>query len=195
MNPCALSDATIANGVKIWLCSECGGVKSGVRAVDISIRTSRPPKYPMNIVFKPIIGIAQRAFLNELGKEDVERDLYLGRIFNHNGKECGEYATFKGRHTVIVRGVEDYGYRTCPACGHHYYYAKYSQKQSYLYPDPSEDAEIFESHSGSLVVTERIYLRIAEIWRRRIYVTKLNVLEMPLDGLFELRSVYSDRTQ
>jgi hypothetical protein len=53
----------------------------------------------------------------------------------------------------------------------------------YLYPAPSPDVRLLESHLFGLVVRESLFTKLGSIDSDRIRVDKLLVLDAPKDGL------------
>jgi rubredoxin len=169
-----------------WLCMGCKVPKRGVTSVDVTLQGKCFPKTPINFVAGVSIGIVRRELLAELGQNMVDRDLYIGRVFNEDGDEVHELASFRGCRVLIVRGVDLANYRVCPDCGRHLYFAK---PKWYLYPKPISDVDLFESDTNQLVLSQSAFERLTpDKWARRISIAKLEVLEEPLDGLVDLQS-------
>lgn len=186
MSPCFLTEDQYKEVPPPWLCMECKTPRRGVTAVDVKIQGRRFSTTPLNIVFGASVGIIRRELLEELDPGMVERDLYIGRVFNEIGAEVAELATFRGRHVVIVRGVGMARYGVCNQCGRVLYFAK---PKWYLYPGPLPDVDVFESHTNQLVLSENAYNHLTpEKWKKRITIAKLKVLEKPVDGFAELTS-------
>lgn len=187
MEPCFLTKDKHQEAVRTWLCRGCKWPKKGIGAVDVTLEGKRPPKTPINFVFAASVGVAQRDFLEELGRETVQRDLLLGKVFNESNKELSDYISFRGRNALIVRGTKDARYRTCNECGRHLYFAN---PKWYLYPQPPPDFEVFESHSHQLILSETVFKRLTlNKWKRSLYVAELEVLDAPLDGFMDLLSL------
>jgi hypothetical protein len=107
--------------------------------------------------------MASMAFLDALGTDLIQRDLYLGRVYGPDGQELREWATLRGKHRLTVRGTKNVSYRRCAQCGRDVYFA---MGKKYLYPGPPPDIAIFESDLCGLVLTEETFLRAGvETWR------------------------------
>jgi hypothetical protein len=117
--------------------------------------------------------------LELLPPDDVNRDLYLGRVYNRHGRECVDWRTVHGRRKVIIRGSKEAHFRTCGECGRNIYFAT---GKRYLSPRPPDDATIFGSDLSGLVVPLSSAERIrAKRWRK-VSIETLPVLEVPSDG-------------
>mgnify|MGYP001449074007 CR=1 FL=1 len=198
MNACNLTPQAKAKAQQSWLCPGCVSPKPGVGPVDVQIQQSRIKDQPLSFV-RPGVPLALRSFLDRLDKEVVQRDLYLGRVFGPDGRELEDWCTCLARHRIIVRGSDDpadeisrAGYRICKECGQTRYFA---QGVQYLYPDPlASDAELF-TDGCSLIVPEHVITRLKISDSDGIYITRLNILDSPLDGFGELFPVEADQSK
>jgi hypothetical protein len=118
--------------------------------------------------------------LEQLGTEEVERDLMLGRVFGPDGKVIPNWVTFRGKHYLIVRGAKHAGSRRCPACGRALYFA---MGKGFLYPMPPAGIDIFEGSRFGLVLTERIFDRLDLGKWGKFGIEKLDVPAVPPDAL------------
>lgn len=184
LNPCTMTKDAEAKALETWLCSECAHIKPEFTAIDITIQEKEPEDTPLNLIQGARLGIARKDFLLALGEETVRRDLYLGRLFDPDGKLLNNWVTFHGRKKLIVRGSKHVTYRKCQRCGEHVYFA---MGEKYLYPQPPGDAKIFDD-GGGIVLTEEIFEQIRpnlKRWRK-LAVDKLPVLTKPNDKLPKL---------
>jgi rubredoxin len=183
---CGLTKSAFQEARRTWLCPGCNAPKPGLTAIDLKLQGKNLPKNPLNIVFGAGIGVARREFLEEFGPEIIKRDLYIGRVRNEDDVELPDFVSFRGRHNVLVRGVHLAGYRTCADCGRNVYYAG---PKWYLYPAPAPGVDLFESNTHQLVSSEKAFENLTpKRWNRRVHLTKLHILEKPLDGFVELKS-------
>lgn len=179
MNPCSLEKRAYAEATGTWLCSGCARPKPGVDRVDAHIQDDEP-EGPLNFVNGCGLPLARVSFLLTLGEERVKRDLNLGQVFGPNRSQMPDWATFRGRQRLIVRGSKHVSHRVCPDCGRDVYFAMGTR---YLYPAPPRDVEIFESDLFGLILPESVAtdLDIGEI--RGVTRERLKVLQEPRDSL------------
>ena len=163
-----------------WLCTGCAAPKPDVRELDAHIEDDEPPSSPLSFVMGCGLPLARKDFLFAFGREEVARDLYLGKVFSDDGSLLEDWVTFRGRYRLIIRGVENVSYRKCDECGQHAYFA---MGERYLCPDPPRDASIFESHLFGLVATPELFERITLDERYMLDIERLQVLQEPKDGL------------
>jgi hypothetical protein len=128
------------------------------------------------------VPLIRRDALPVLGERNVSEQLVLGRVFNKFGQEIENWATFRARMRLIVRGTKNVGFRKCDLCGRSIYFA---MGKRYLCPMPKEPERLFESHLRGLVLPEKIYITAeSEIKKwRGIQLDRLSVLDLPRDGL------------
>lgn len=50
-------------------------------------------------------------------------DLWLGNVFDFEGRCIDDWKTFRGRHRLIVRGSKNVSYRQCVECGRYVFFA------------------------------------------------------------------------
>jgi hypothetical protein len=151
-----------AEAERSWFCAGCNSPKPSIRAIDVRI-SSIPGSEPLNAVVHWRGPMASMAFLDALGTDLIQRDLYLGRVCGPDGQELREWATLRGKHRLTVRGTKNVSYRRCAQCGRDVYFA---MGKKYLYPGPPPDIAIFESDLCGLVLTEETFLRAGvETWR------------------------------
>ena len=187
MDPCCLTNEDYYEATQTWLCKGCKLPKRGIGAVDVTLEGPHPPNTPINLVSATGVGVVKREFLDELGEETVQRDLLIGKVFNESNEEMSSYASFRGRHLLIVRGTKNASYRKCVDCGRRLYFAN---PKWYLYPEPPSDTDAFQSHNIQLVLSERAFERLTpKKWERSLYIVRLEVLDAPLDGFPELLSM------
>ena len=180
MHPCYLTHAALAEAQRTWVCPGCGRLKPGVQAVDVWLQGRAPRDKPLNFVFGSGVPLIHKELVDLLGDEIIQRDLFIGRVFDDRGDEVNDWVTFRGRRGVIVRGSKDARSSICAECrGRSYYGAG----KRYLYPTPASDATIFESHLYGLVVPPEVYERVAVKKWRMLGVDKLPILAEPIDGL------------
>jgi len=149
MDGCDLTKEADAMAKESWLCTGCNSPKPGVGAIDVMIRAA-PGTESLNAAIGWGIPIASRACLHAFGDDLVQRELFIGRVLDQHGKEYIDWATFRGRHRVIVRGTKHACTRKCPECGRDIYFA---MDKKYLYPAPSPDVSLFESDMCGLVLS------------------------------------------
>jgi hypothetical protein len=181
-SPCHLTREGYAEAERTWLCPECYTPRPGLTAIDACIQLA-PTKEPLNFIYGAGVPIASKEFFSKLDANMVERDLYLGRLYDSNGIELKHWATFRGKCRLIVRGSKNAQYRICETCGRTVYFA---MGKSYLHPDPSPDVGLFESDLRGLILAETIFQQCGLQNTPGIYVQKLPALAMPKDSFGEL---------
>lgn len=179
MNPTALEDPAYEAAKRTWLCPGCCHPKPNVRHLDAHIQEERPDG-PLNLISGCGLAIARKSFLMQFGEERVRSKLYIGDVYGPDGGRLLDWVTFRGKHGLIVRGTEHAGYRVCPECGRNLYFA---MGKSYLYPQPPEGVELFESDLWGLILPEPIVLDLGIGKPRGVSVERLEVLKEPKDGL------------
>lgn len=182
MDGCDLTKEADAEARRSWLCTGCNSPKPGVGAIDVRL-SSLPGREPLNAAVGWGVPIASKAFLDAIGKELVQRDLYLGRVYGPDGNELAEWATFRGKYRLIVRGSKNVSYRRCSECGRDVYFA---MGKKYLYPSPPRSVGLFESDMCGLILTEGVFSRVGNKKWLGIYTDKLSVADVPNDSLDEL---------
>ena len=189
MNPCCLTKELYAIADETWCCTGCKYPNRGVKAVDVTIQDNEIENRPINVVMGCGIPIAKREFLFSFGKNIVEKDLYLGKVFAENGSIMEDWITYRGKRKVIIRGTKHAAFGKCEKCGRNCYFAMGSR---YLYPEPAQDTLLFESDLCGLVFHEELYNKINLGRVKKFIIDKLPVLEYPKDGFVELTSFYAD---
>lgn len=166
-----------------WRCRGCGGPRRGTGAVDVVLQEKASEiRKPLNFDVAGV-GLIYKPLLEQLGAEVVRRDLFLGRVFGRTGL-LEDWATFRGRIEVIVRGTKEAGYRVCEDCGNVLYFAR-GKKQ--LYPAPPADATLYESDSWGLIVPPWLFESLdLTRWKRGMTIDRLPIVDAPADGLGEL---------
>jgi hypothetical protein len=104
-------------------------------------------------------------------------------VYGADGKKLSGWATFRGKHRLIVRGSKYVSHRPCADCGRDIYVA---MDANYLYPAPPSGVALFESHLWGVVLTEEIFARSGVGELPGVYTEKLRVAEAPEDALGEL---------
>jgi hypothetical protein len=178
MDPCSITHAAYDAARATWLCSGCATPKPGIGAIDVHLQ--QPPKnIAMNSVYGVSIGIIRRDFLNNFPEEAVAKDLFLGNVFDAQGREVPGFATFRGHIRLVIRGDARSSYRRCDVCGRHVYspMGKY-----YILSGAPGDAVIYESQIQGLIVREDIAERVKQKQWKELGVRKLPVVETAQDG-------------
>ncbi len=131
-----------------------------------------------------LLGFIHNELLQLLEKTIVQRDLLLGRVFAEDASCFADWHTFRGRRRQIVRGSKHAGYRVCEECGSTAYSA---MGKRYLFPEPPDGVDIFESDLAGLVFRAHLLEHIDLKKYRKLQVDKLHVLDPPPDGLGVLK--------
>ena len=183
MNPCSPafgSNRTPPN----WLCTGCCRPRPDVHGIDIQIQEATPGRGALNFVSGTGVAVARKAALKAMGDLIVSRDLYVGRVFGPGGEVIKDWATYRGRYRIAVRGTEHISHRICESCGCSAYFA---MGERHLFPSPPPDAQLFESGPGGLVLETNLADRIGIKSWRAVHIEQLPIVPAPLDGLSEVR--------
>jgi hypothetical protein len=183
LNPCTLERDASGNDSPEWLCPGCNAPRPGVTSVDVQIQERRPGSGPLACLIAGGILLARRDWLEMLGLGRTKEDLFLGSVRGDGGRILRDWSTVRARHSVIVRGSKNAGYRKCDVCGRIVYFA---MGVKYLCPAPAEDAYVFESYACSLVIDAKVVDRSTLEPSRKLGINKLAVLSTPQDGLTEI---------
>lgn len=121
-------------------------------------------------------------FFENVPPEILARDTFRGTLFNEDNEPTPRWSTISYRKYLYIRTdkkhslyhglCSDCGLPKCTAIGGDWY----------LYPSPPADTDIFGGLG--LIVRPHIFeLLNIHRWKTRFYITRLPVLEQPLDGL------------
>ena len=180
-HPCFQMKEAHAEAMRTTLCPGCAHPRVEAEGIDVWLQEKRPPRdKPLNFLWGCGIGLIHRELIELIGLAAVERDLYLGLVSDESRRECVEWRTFHGRYTLLFRGSTEAGYRTCAVCGRNIYSA---MGKPFLYPAPPNDAMIYGSNLGGLIVPPEIAERVRAKGWRKVSIEKLPVLDEPIDGL------------
>jgi ferredoxin len=183
-NPCTMVKSFREEAFKSWLCTGCGRPLEEC-PMDIRIQEDKPANTPLNMVSGCTVGIAKKDFLFSFGERVARHNFHLGQVFSDE-RLLDDWVTFIGHNTIIVRGSENATVRRCAECGRNVYFAVGSL---YLYPQPPKNVAVFDSGNGGLVMTEALVHRIKLNEWRKLDCTRLPVLDVPKDGLIELKNI------
>ena len=190
MNPCCMAKTVYAQARETWLCTGCASPKPNTEAVDLTLQNKKPDNTPLNLVSGCGVGIARKDFLFSFGEELVRQHLYLGKVFGLNDRPMENWLTFIGRHKIIVRGSKNVALRRCCQCGRNVYFG---MRPLYLYPQPQEGVSIFDAGDGILVISSDLVTRINLNQWRKLDCTELPVLQVPNDGVADLKGMYPEQ--
>lgn len=180
MDPCSMVNDEYEKARLTWLCVGCMTPKNIAVPIDAQIEEKLPADPPLNFINGCGLGLVRASFLAALGPAVISRDLLIGRLLGPDGALVDDWVTFRGRYRVLVRGSKNISYRRCTDCGRHVYFA---MGKRYLYPQPPDDAEVFESDLLGLVVRGDVFSRLALATWPKIQLDKLGVPTAPKDSL------------
>ncbi|HPD32243.1 MAG TPA: hypothetical protein PLL20_19790 [Phycisphaerae bacterium] len=170
-----------------FMCPECWALDLGLRSKGVDVwLEEKPPRYAINSVRPPGVGIAQVDFLS-LFKDEVSRLLVLGRVFDQDGAEIEGLVTFVAHRPLPLRGGHQSTHSFCPKCGRFRYSAA---NDWYVVKNSLTGAPLYECRMGGLVVTEDLYRRVDRKAWKGIYVTKVPVKDEPEDGITDFPENY-----
>lgn len=179
MDPCSLERGAYEEAKRTWLCSGCCSPKPGIQRVDVRIQEEKPDG-PLNIVNGCGVALARRSLLMRFGEKRVSDHLNLGQVYGPDGNPLVDWATFIGKHVLFVRGNKNAQHRVCSECGQNLYFA---MGKKYLYPQPPQDVELFQSHLWGLIAPESVAATLGIDESNGVWIERLEVLKEPLDGL------------
>lgn len=180
MDPSYQQKSAHADAMRTTLCTGCAFPRPNAGAIDVWLQEERAPRdKPLNFLCGCGIGLIHQELLEMLVGVDIDRDLFLGRVFNRHDRECLEWRSFHGRHTVTVRGSKEAEHHRCEVCGRSIYFAR---GKRYLYPAPSTDATILCTDEAGLLVHAEIAARVKIRKWRKMKVERLPIPAVPPDG-------------
>jgi len=169
-----------------WFCTGCGHPKPAFQAIDIRVQENPIEGPALNSEWG--VPIARKDFLAMLGENNIQKYLYIGKVFGPNNEIVNDWVTFRGKEKLIVRGSKNAQHRSCDQCGRNVYFA---MGKSYLYPSPPKGIALFESDLCGLIMPETLFPAIDPARLKGLLVEKLPVLSSPRDGFAELAGWYS----
>jgi hypothetical protein len=126
------------------------------------------------------ITLARRDFLETFttGTGDY---LKTGRVLGTDSKPVPEFVSVVSDSPLLIRGGPQSRSNTCPSCGRLRYVPA---NEPYILKDSLKGRPIYisEGYSGLILVPELRHLIDRKRWKG-IFVTKLSVLDEPLDGI------------
>ena len=168
------------------ICIGCKSPLPTVAYVDVRLETT-PHVSPITIVMGLGLGLIQEAFIDALGRAEVERHLSLGRVSDGSGNLVPTLRTFVGKVQTTMRGNKKSTFRFCDQCGKILYFPI---GERYLLKSEFSESPISESNIHQLVVGEEILDRIDLKRWKRLGIDELPIRDTPLDGRgADLRSV------
>lgn len=166
-------------------CPECHELRRMDVLPDVPLQEL--PGGPIDVLFGLGLGVISVRLLEELGWEDVNRYLVLGRLLRPSGKPLPHCATFQGRCRTFIRGTQESTYRgLCSTCGAPWFHASGLTKDWYLLSTRLPATPISECPTRELVVTQEYVDRLSPAMRKRLRIAPLPVIDEPRDGLGEL---------
>jgi hypothetical protein len=184
LNPCAAPAESDSRATTPAFCAECRWPHQRLEGIDVTV-AARPTGAPLNCFFAPWLGLAHRRFFEQLGAGVVAAHLHLGRVFDRHSRLIDDWVTYRGKHLLVVRGMDHVGSRTCQTCGRNLYFAT---GQRYLHPTPPADIPLFQSDLLGLIMPAELLEQVALTrgMRRNVRIEKLPVLNSPPDGLGDI---------
>jgi hypothetical protein len=146
----------------------------------------------LNIVSVALITIAREELLDVL-RPAADKYLRFGRIFDRAGRPLPS-VTLGSRDRLQMRGGPTSTCQFCPRCGIVLYYPM--PKWYLLKSDITGQPLYYGSEMTSLIVETSLARKVKKRGWKKLYITKLPVLEEPLDGLpRDLRTVTPEYLQ
>jgi len=179
MDSCSPDKPAYAEARATWLCHGCCRPYPETQRIDTRIEDDEIDG-PLNMLNGCGVALAYKPFLMRFGEERVRQNLNVGRVYDPNGRLLSDWVTFIGKHVLIVRGNEHAKHRVCSNCGRNLYFA---MGRKYLFPQPPQGIDLFESDLWGLIVPESVAETLDISESNGIWIEKLPVLDEPLDGL------------
>lgn len=173
--PAALLAEEFREAKNRWICPGRFHIKPNIGSIDINVPLVRLGPTALNFVFGTGLGLARKAFFEEVGWDLINRNLYLGRLYLR-GVESKSWVTFHGRQPINVRGLVRPGVRKCEHCGSEIYF---SYEPSYIWPPPNPSFEVFDKGGTGLVIRSDIAAKLDLKHWKGIRLYNLKVEEPP----------------
>ena len=164
---------------KKYFCSECKQYQDVMHkeVTDIYLRNN-PGKGALNVIFYLGIYFARRDFL-ELFGEEAAKYLKLGRVFNREGRQLEEYATYTSDIRVLLRGQKKSSHKgICIKCGRYKYIPDHPW---YLLEGSLDNRPLYVSWRRSgLIVTEELVKQVDRKKFKGIEIFSVPILPEPV---------------
>lgn len=170
-------------------CPGCPRMDRRLRQTGVDVRLAdRPEPAAVNAVSRTEIQFARKDFL-DLFASEVDAWLKLGRVLGPDGKPYDEYATFIAEKPLVLRGGPASTRRTCEVCGC-FRYLPMPHTDWHVTTDSLTGQPIYECEYHGMIVTEELHARIERGRWKGIYISKIPVLDEPLDGIAKFPERY-----
>lgn len=174
-------DTWIATIKEDVLCPECGALRSGHDVLDLVIGEVSG-RFAIGCVLPLCAMLMHTGFVDAIGKKEVERAMYLRNVFRADGRVHSEYVAAYGREPTYIRASERSHHSVCQECGHSAYFgvgSRYTTKAAM-----ANGLDIYEeSGARGLIMTDTLFDRLDETWRKLLKCYKLPVKVHAIDGL------------
>lgn len=162
-----------------WACLECRRPVRGTRAVDALVVRDTEPSSPMSSDSFSGTTLLRRDFLAAFGMENIERDLWVGKVFDEKKVEIEHWATVRPRVEHFIRYSSEVTWHSCPGCRRLRYWGRGSP---YFCPAPDPGVEIL-SDGFWLIVTRKVADLVSQKPWPKIVWEPVATSELPRDGL------------
>jgi hypothetical protein len=172
-----------------WACLECRSPVRGTQAVDaLVVRDSEPPSPKSFDAFSGTT-LLRRDFLTAFGMENIERDLWVGKVFDEKNVEIEHWATVRPRVERFIRYSSEVTCHSCPGCRRIRYWGR---GRPYFCPPPAPGVGILTDGFWLVVTREIAFLLNRTRWPK-IYLEPVYVRDTPLDGFpIEMKSLWDN---
>lgn len=176
-----VSDRWFAGPAAELRCACCRYIKPAIGAVDVEVKTLGATDAALNYFDEiPTLKYGRLDFLRMFGPA-CSSHLCLGALVDCQGTEILGYATIRPKdRVVVVRGSAESQYHgCCPECGNIVYQAigpPLHVLKSDLPPGP------IHVWNGGLLVNSELLARIKRGRWKKLSVSKVRVVDEPLDG-------------
>jgi len=161
-------------------CLECSLPTAESLAIDVHVEERNAYKDLMSGVSGKGLIVAKDEFI-ELFPDEIGAQIFIGKLFNPDGKNIAGISTINCHKRLVVRGTKNVSYRRCPSCNRLIYFAS---GRRYLCPSPEDPSGIYVTDLAGLVVNSDLFGSISSgLVAEDINIEELNVLVEPLDGL------------
>jgi hypothetical protein len=145
-----------------------------------------PDRASVNFIPQTGLLVVSEDFVEGLGDDVLSKYIDLGRLIGPGNEIIDSYYSFRGKHSILIRGNKLSSHRVCAECGRQLYHPK---GKMYLIRPEIGDSPIYHAQVG-LVVEDTLYEKIRQIKPRKLGAGKIAIKQKASDGFdIELASL------
>ena len=165
-------------------CAECRWPNQRLEGVDVTV-AARPTGEPLNSFLRRGLGWPIGDSSNSWAPMSSPLIFISAECSIARSRLIDDWVTYRGKHPLVVRGMDHVGSRTCQSCGRNLYFAT---GQRYLHPTPPADIPLFQSDLLGLIMPAELLEQVSLTrgMRRNVRIERLPVLNPPPDGLGDI---------